>query len=821
MSKQFKSKVEMSTENQVLNTLERSQLALQLGNLGICEYGLPPHAYLNFDTGWASILGHAPEDIPPADIFYVWWGQQIHPTDHARVSSEFNRLYSGSEDKVISSFRIRHATQGWIPVEVTGVAMDRDDKGWATRVFTVMHDVSRGESLYRQIVEHLHEGIWIVDKYNNTRFVNQSMADMLGYRIDDMLGKSLFDFVDHNMSSMAKNKIRTHRKGKSDVYDFEFLHRDGHRVYATVASSPVYNAKNAFDGAIAGVMDVSAQREQELQLRMLSSAVEQSGTVVIITNNDGDIQYVNPKFCEVTGYTRGEVLDKNVSILRCEDTDIEQVTDIWGTVALGEDWQGEILTRKKNGESFWSLTTVSAIEDEKGQISHYVMVSEDVSQLKEAHMKMEQLAYVDTLTGLANRLLFRDRLEQVLKAIQRNEKQTALLYLDLDQFKRINDSLGHDMGDALLMQVAERLRQCVRHQDTVARMGGDEFVILLTDVDGSAGASAVARKIMEAMAVPFAMLTHKMIVTPSIGITLAPDDSLNADILLKNADLAMYRAKSMGRNNYQFFTEEMNNKVLDQLLIESQLRQAIENNELTLRYQPQRAIDTGKLVGVEALVRWEHPDKGVLAPDQFIKVAEETGLVVPLGEWVLKNACREWRSCEISGINNIKLAVNLSARQFRDPNLLDMIQNVLDFTGFKPINLELEITETTLMEYLDHAVPVLDKLKSLGISISIDDFGTGYSSLNYLKRLPIDALKIDRTFIKDIPDDHDDMEISAAVIAMAHKLKLKVVAEGVESQQQWDFLKQNLCDVGQGYMIGEPMSVEEFISQHANRSQGQ
>ena len=796
------------------NEISRIDLALQLSGIGVCEFGLPPHPSLDFDPAWAGLLGYRPNEIPSAEIFNSWWGQQIHPNDHARVINEFNQLYSGSDDKVLSTFRIKHKEKGWITVEVSGVALERDEKGWATRVFTVMRDLSKGEDHYRQIVENLHEGIWIVDKYNRTRFVNSRMAEMIGYTIDEVLGKNLFDFMDTKNVDVCKQKLIEHRQGQSEVYDFEFINKQGKKIYTKIASSPIYNAKDVYDGSIAGVIDVSDLRGQELKLKMLSSAVEQSGTMVMITNESGDIEYVNPKFTEITGYKKEEILGENASILRSEKTETEQVTDLWGTISGGEDWHGEIETRKKDGECFWSLMTISAIKSDRGKISHYVMVSEDVSQLKEARLKMEQLAYVDSLTGLANRLLFRDRLEQVLKAIQRSDTQAALLYLDLDQFKRINDSLGHDMGDALLMQVAERLRQCVRHQDTVARMGGDEFVILLSDVDGMAGVSSVARKIKKSMEKPFRMLTHEMIITPSIGITLAPDDSLNADILLKNADLAMYRAKALGRNNFQFFTEEMNSRVLDHLLIENQLRQAIDNNQLVLHYQPQKSIQTGKLSGVETLLRWKHPDKGLIGPDEFIPVAEETGLVVQLGEWVLRNACKEWHGCELKGMPPIKLAINLSARQFRDPGLLDMIQNILDITGFKPINLELEITETTLMEHLEHAIASLEKIKALGISISIDDFGTGYSSLNYLKRLPIDSLKIDQAFIKEIPQDKDDMEISAAVIAMAHKLKLKVIAEGVETEAQWDFLKKNRCDFGQGYMIGKPMSAEDFIQQY-------
>jgi len=312
--------------------------------------------------------------------------------------------------------------------------------------------------------------------------------------------------------------------------------------------------------------------------------------------------------------------------------------------------------------------------------------------------------------------------------------------------------------------------------------------------------------------VPCKLLKHELIVTPSIGITLAPDDSLNADILLKNADMAMYRAKSEGRNNFQFYTDEMNAQVQDRMFLETELRKAIYNDELILKYQPQFHLETGELWGVEALVRWEHPERGLLQPDVFIPVAEDSGLVVELGEWVLRNACREWREMELQGKPVVKLSVNLSARQFRDPYLIGMIQNVLDKSGFKPINLELEITETILMDYLDHAIEILDQIKSLGISVSIDDFGTGYSSLNYLKRLPIDALKIDKSFIRDIPYDNDDMEIASAVIAMAHKLHLDVIAEGLESEAQRTFLKQNQCDIGQGYYLGEPTSAAEFFS---------
>ncbi|TNF34596.1 MAG: EAL domain-containing protein [Gammaproteobacteria bacterium] len=804
----------MEQKGKRLDRLQRSELALKISAAGICDYCLPPKPSVNASKAWANILGYKVSEIPKAEIFYSWWSQQIHPNDHERVIKSFNQLYSGKDENLVCSFRLRHKDESWCDVEVCASVLERDDKGWARHVFTVMRK-NEQESRYRQIVEYLHEGIWVISKGNYIRFVNQALADMLGYDRDDILGHSIFDFVDKSDVARCKEIIAARMQGEGGVYDFELKHKQGHPVPVTISSAPLYDGKGELDGIVEGIIDISQQKQRELRLKMLSSAMEQSGSMVMITNRDGHIEYVNSRFCEVTGYCIEEVIGQQADIIRSEEIKQETVDEIWNTVSSGDDWHGELHTRKKNGEMFWSLITMSAITDDKNKISHFVAVLEDVSQFKEDQIKIEQLAYVDSLTGLANRVLLRDRLEQALKSIQRNNKKAALLYLDLDQFKRINDSLGHDVGDAVLMLVAERLRQNVRHQDTVARMGGDEFVVLLTDVDGMAGASAVARKILDSLSQPSRLLRHEIIVTPSIGITIAPDDSLNADILLKNADLAMYRAKAQGRNNYQFFTEEMNARVLNHLLIENELRQAIANDELVLYYQPQMSIESGELIGVETLVRWQHPEKGLIGPDQFIEVAEETGLVIQLGEWVLRNACRQWRAMEAKGLPSLKLAVNLSARQFKDPYLLEMIQNILDKSDFRPIQLELEITETILMENLEHALKVLEKIKALGISISIDDFGTGYSSLNYLKRFPIDSLKIDQAFIRDLPNDADDMAISAAVIAMAHKLKLKVVAEGVETEAQLAFLKENHCDIGQGYLMGRPMQAEYFLKKFA------
>jgi diguanylate cyclase (GGDEF)-like protein/PAS domain S-box-containing protein len=794
-----------------IDAQQSNALALSLCNIGLCDYCLPPSPQLNFTPSWAKILGYSIDEIPSAEIFQSWWGQQIHPNDHARVISLFNKLYSGDLKKLSCHFRIKQKKGNWCEVEVLATVIKRSEEGWAQHVFSVMRDLGESENRYKRIVENLNEGIWVIDRYNNIQFVNQALSEMLGYSVNELLGMPILNLLNEENQALFKKQISERKQGISSVYEIELIHKDGHDILIQVESAAMFDVQDNFDGLVEGIKDLTDIRHQQLKLKMLSSAVEQSSSMVMISDENAVIEYVNPKTCAITGYEKAELIGSNARVFQADDLDMDMLADLWATINSGNEWQGEIQLRKKDGGGIWVLMSISSVKNERNQISHFVTVCEDVSQLKEARIRMEELAYVDSLTGLANRLLFRDRLEQVLKALTRTKTSAALLYLDLDEFKRINDSMGHDVGDALLMKVAETLRQCVRHQDTVARMGGDEFVILLTDIDGMSGASAVARKIMESMSHPVQLLKKEILITPSIGITLAPADSLNADILLKNADMAMYKAKSSGRNNFQFFTEEMNAQIVDHLTIENDLRHAIENDDLYMKYQPKFNIETKKIIGVEALVRWNHPTKGELSPEYFIPIAETAGLMVKLGKWVLRASCKDIIQLESEGLKGVELAVNLSTRQFRDPYLIETIQNVLAETGFKAVNLELEITETTLMEQIDLAIELLDQIKSLGISVTIDDFGTGYSSLNYLKRLPIDTLKIDKAFIDDIPDDKDDMEISSAVIAMAHKLGLKVVAEGVSTQAHWDFLAQNKCDIAQGYLLGKPMGAQELL----------
>jgi len=556
--------------------------------------------------------------------------------------------------------------------------------------------------------------------------------------------------------------------------------------------------------------NIRTHEATEIMMSKLNSAVTNSGASIVITNKQGAIEYVNQKFCNITGYIHHEVIDQPISILSPEADPCKKEPCILDSVVLQESWEGEVLCAKKDKSEFWNAITVSAVYDKYKNITNYVLSAVDITALKEANKKMEHLALFDALTGLANRRLFIDRLHQSILNARRHNTITALFFLDLDQFKRINDTLGHHAGDQLLLTVAERLTSCVRNQDTVARIGGDEFTILLNNVTDTDKIASIAQNILTSLKEPIRLGKHEVIISTSIGVTLAPTDSYCSETLMKNADLALYMAKENGRDGYYFFTEDLNIRANNLLETENELRQAIKNDEFHLHYQPQVNLKTGEVTSVEALIRWEHPVKGDIPPSEFISIAEETGLIVQIGEWVLRNACIEVQNLkELTG-KDLRVAVNLSPRQFDDPKLVSIVSSALQNSGLSPERLEIEVTEGMLMNDINVVIDQLNNIKSTGTTITIDDFGSGYSSFSYLKSLPVDILKIDQSFVYDIPEDLNAMEIASAVIAVAHKLNLKVVAEGVENIDQRDFLVINKCDFAQGYFFSKPISAQQL-----------
>ena len=541
----------------------------------------------------------------------------------------------------------------------------------------------------------------------------------------------------------------------------------------------------------------------------LSKAVEFSGTAVVITNEHFQIEYINPKMQEMTGFNEVHfvrqpllsIISKEMSIL-IEDIDLD--------LRSRNYWRGDTILQGVNNDPIWVSLSISPIRDELGHISSYVASAQDISFVKESQRKMEELAYFDTLTGLANRTFFRMQLKKSMALAERGHYAFALFYFDLDEFKRINDTLGHDAGDRLLVEVAERLTARLRAEDTIARLGGDEFAVLLSGIESRENAMDVAQIIQRTLNVPIKLGNNEVIVSASIGITLAPFDSKDEEQLLKHADLAMYEAKAKGRNTFHFYSQELDEAAKERLFIENELRFALKKQQFVLHYQPQVDYRTLEVVGYEALIRWEHPEQGPIPPSKFIPVAEATGLIVELGEWVLEAACRF--SVTLQQLGKVgNMSVNLSARQFKDSNMKHVLSDVLERTNMSPRLLHLELTESMLMGDIEAAISQLHQIKALGVSLSIDDFGTGYSSLSYLKRFPVDILKVDRSFVKDIPEDSNDMEITAAIIAMAQKLNLEVVAEGVETKEQVEFLANNNCYMVQGYYYSPPIPEKAVL----------
>ena len=554
-----------------------------------------------------------------------------------------------------------------------------------------------------------------------------------------------------------------------------------------------------------------------LSSAILWRAYEQSHEAVLVSDGENRIIAVNAAFTRLTGYSAAEVVGQNPRMLASGNAAPEFYNSMWESLSQYDAWEGEIWDRRKDGSIYPKWLCISVVRNASGLISNYVANFTDISASKQAADRLAQLAYHDVLTHLPNRLAFESQLAHALRVCEREGRQLALMLIDLDNFKNINDTLGHHTGDELLQQVARRLRESVRSSDLVARLGGDEFVVVLPEVEGPQTAARVANKIQVAIAENYWVGEHLLYTTPSIGISLYPGDGADPGILLRNADSAMYHAKNAGRNNHQFYASRMNEAAGERLQLENELRHAIssitpESCEFSLHLQPQIDTATERVIGLEALLRWKSPTFGTVSPLRFVAIAEETGLIQPLGDWVIWESCRLTRRLREHGIDDVRLAINISAQQLRHENLLLLIRGALACYDLKPQDIELEITESTAMQNPEITLSILDQLSAMGIMLAIDDFGTGYSSLAYLKHLPINRLKLDRSFVTDIETDANDAAICTATIALGHSLGLELVAEGVETETQRDFLARLGCDVLQGYLYSKPMPFDDTIA---------
>ena len=557
---------------------------------------------------------------------------------------------------------------------------------------------------------------------------------------------------------------------------------------------------------------VEAQRRTESTLRQSATVFECASEGVLIADIGANILSVNKAFTDITGYSEKDVLGRNASILKSGRHDQEFYKTMWSSLLQHGEWKGEIWSRRKNGEVFPKWQTIRAVRDDDERLNHYVSVFSDISHVKESEEQLHQLAHHDALTGLPNRLLLNARLEHSLQHAHRVVTNVAVLFLDLDRFKKINDTLVHPVGDHLLQLVAERLSVSIREEDTVARLGGDELVIVLGRVDDARHAATVTQTILDKLLKPFELGGQDVFVSASIGISLYPQDGPDATTLLKNADAAMYMATSEGRNGYHFYSEDLTVSACRSLALETNLYHALERDELVLHFQPQVSLQSGNIVAVEALVRWRHPEIGLIPPAEFVPLAEENGLIGVIGKWVLRTACAQAKAWQGEGLTPFRIAVNLSGRQLGQIDIVQEVREALEDTALDPCYLELELTESSVMKHAERAAKTLDALRELGTTITIDDFGTGYSSLSYLKRFPVDRLKIDRSFVHDIPEDANDIALAKAIVALGHSLNLSVVAEGVETQAQRELLTSIGCDEMQGFLYSAPKTASELAN---------
>ena len=665
----------------------------------------------------------------------------------------------------------------------------------------------------KEIVDTMADGVIVCDGAGRMQVVNEALLLLTGYSEEELVGKPLHLLLDPETTLADTSQLRRILSGET-LPDREtmFRNRDGQTLDVSLSVARVGDPETSA-GAVLIVRDIRERKDAELILRASEkryrNLFERNLAGVFRTTVDGKILDCNDACARIFGYTsREELLSRTASDFYHEP---EARNGVLARLRESGFLVGqELRLRKKDGSTVWVLENVSLLEAQDGEPQMLEGTMVDITDLKVAQEKIEYQAYHDVLTDLPNRKLFIDRLEMAMAQSRRSSKPLAVLFLDMDRFKITNDTLGHSGGDRVLMSVADRLLSVLRGGDTVARFGGDEFALLVPELRDPADAAIVARKILKSLEKPIALDRRSAHMSASIGVALFPNDGEDPETLLKNADSAMYRAKEAGRNNFQLCTEEMKRRAVERMSLEQSLRSALKNNELVLHYQPIIDLRNSRICAVEALVRWDHPERGLLSPDQFTPVAEDTNLIVPIGRWVMLTAFQQLKEWHRGGLTDLRLAINLSARQFQQPDLLPMIDHLIAETGVDPRKIELEITESTAMLHVSRTVRLLHELRETGMTVAVDDFGIGYSSLNYLKRFPIDAVKIDRTFVHGLNHSSGDAAIVDAVIVIGRSLNLRVIAEGVETEEQFNMLLARGCHEAQGYLFTPPLTAEEL-----------
>ncbi len=816
-------------EQALLDSEYRWKFAIEGSGFGVWDVNVQTNE-ASYSKLWKEMLGYTDDDIMTNR---QEWIKRIHPDDKEHVLNTGQAYLDGLADSYVVEYRLRCKDDSYKWMLSRGMIVSRSVDGKPVRMIGTQTDVTERKSAqlvlqktrleledshdkYKDLYEFSPIGYLSLSSHGLITQLNWRASAMLGLERKHIIDKRITQFIDENDKARwgrLFSDMKALEDGEELCFDLKFTLHNGVSFYANLNCLRTNNEDEKTMLRIA-LEDVTMVKKSEAELRIAATAFE-SQDGLMITDVDSRIMKVNKAFTIITGYTDAEVVGNTPAILGSGRHDEAFFAAMWESIHKTGRWSGEIWNRRKSGEIFPENISITAVKNDVGIVTNYVATFTDVSQMKAAAEEIQQLAFFDPLTHLPNRRLLMDRLKHALATSARSSRHGAVLFIDLDHFKVLNDSLGHDIGDLLLQQVAERLTACVREGDTVARLGGDEYVVVLEDLseqgfEAAAQTETIAHKILESINQPYQLAEHLHHITPSIGITVFENHLISIEELLKQADIAMYQAKKAGRNALRFFNPQMQTSITARVALERELRKALDGKQFQLHYQIQ-VDNSGQALGAEALIRWVNPERGLVSPAQFIPLAEETGLIVPIGMWVLDKACAQIKAWHKNlHTRDLTLSINVSAKQFHQADFVAQVRAAVERHGIDPMQLKLELTESLLLENIEDTIVSMTALGDIGVQFSLDDFGTGYSSLQYLKRLPLFQLKIDQSFVRDIVTDSHDRSIVRTIIAMAQSLYLNVIAEGVETEEQRELLLSSGCKRYQGYLFGKPLPIKEF-----------
>ena len=694
-----------------------------------------------------------------------------------------------------------------------------DDK---TQEFEINKNLVKAKNEWKSIIDNMVNIFIQTDKDGNIIKASPSIKNILGYEPNEVIGKNIIIFwADRDKAKNLRDNFLKNRQPPKEIIE-KFRHKNGTMLYLENFIKPRYDHNGNYIGSDNIARDITQQLKSQKALEVYENVIKNTSEGIMITDKNNHIVFTNKAFFDITQYEEKDVLGKNPSILKSGVHTKKFYKNMWESIIKNGKWKGEIWNKHKDDGIYPELLSINTLKNKNGEIENYIAIFTDISEIKKSEAKMRSMAMHDSLTGLPNRTMMSSMMSHSIKSTKRQQELMAIMFIDLDNFKTINDNYGHKEGDNVLIETAKRLKNVLREEDIVYRFGGDEFIVTLEHIKNSEDIAKVARKLNQSLQIPYQTNDYTFYISCSIGIAIYPNDASNVDELIKNADAAMYQAKNKGKNRYSFYSHKLGKQIQEELHIENLLRKSVENSEFEIYYQPKIDTKTLHITGLEALLRWNSREKGVLSPAKFIPIAEKTRLIIPLGNWILLQACKQIKKWHDNKIYSGNISVNISGVQLDNKNFVNSIKNVLKESGLSPYYLDLEVTESVLMNDLKHWSNTLDEIRDIGIDISIDDFGTGYSSLSYLRELPVDELKIDKSFINDIPDDKDACAIVKSIISLAKTLSYKTVAEGVEKKEQQKYLVENGCDIIQGYYYSKPLSatdMEDFLkSWHPKQS---